>query len=228
MKLILDFDDTIFDTERFKKEKLFLCLEKQGVSASNFEQNYKKYGATHPTYDLSTHLKSLCREFNIQIDTDSVIYEISKGLEEFVFPEYLEIIKKYGRENIFILTQGDLNFQQLKIKRSEVDKKVEQILIVRDSKKEKLDELALLWPNETIVFVDDKFKNLYFETSNHAIARIFVGNVSTLTEEQKTYLEKNNITLSSRENIKTDIESSRELIGIETSPEYIFERSRVI
>ena len=142
------------------------------------------------------------KEFNLNIDIESVMYEISNGLEAFVFPEYLNIFKKYGRENIFILTQGDENFQQLKIKHSEVDKKVKEILVVDSTKQEKIEDISLLWPNETILFIDDKFKNLSFETENINIRRIFVSDEENLTKEEKEYLTKHEIPIIKREDLE--------------------------
>ena len=228
MKLIIDFDDTIFDTDRFKKERLFPCLKRYDISAELFEKSYEKYRKTNPIYDIYQHLESFGKESNTNIDLESIIYEISSGLESFVFPEYLSIFKKYGRENIFILTQGSENFQQLKIKRSEVDKKVGGILVVDSTKKEKIEDISLLWPNETILFIDDKFKNLSFETENKNIRRIFVGDGTNLTEEERAYLIKHEIPILKRENLEEKIISERENHEIESNPEFHFNKDRII
>ena len=228
MKLVIDFDDTIFDTNRFKRERLFPCLKKYDISAEVFEKNYEKYRQNNHIYDIYQHLEFFKKESNLDIDIESVIYEISNGLESFVFPEYLNIFKKYGRENIFILTQGDENFQQLKIKRSEVDKKVEEVLIVDSTKQEKKEDISLLWPNETILFIDDKFKNLSFETENKNIRRIFVGNEQNLSEEEHAYLIKHEIPILKREDLDKGILSEKERLGIESNPEFHFNKERII
>lgn len=201
MKLVLDFDDTLFDTVRFKKERLFISLTRWGISATKFEESYKNYSEIHPLYNLKNHLSLLKKEYLLDFDVDEVGYEAVAHLELFVFPEYLDLISIYGRENIFILSQGDIDFQSLKIKHSEIDEKVEKIIIVDSNKEQKLTDLSLLWPSETIIFIDDKFKHMIFENDNPHIVRIFVGDVNSLNREQAEYFAKESIYYSPKQEL---------------------------
>jgi FMN phosphatase YigB (HAD superfamily) len=184
MKIIFDFDDTIFDTNRFKQEKLFPCLLRYGITTLDFSRNYEQYRKDNPVYDIKEHLTKIAGQYNISIDINDIVQGMIKNLDEFIFPEYLNVIKKYGRENIFILTQGDNNFQRLKITKSKIDKKVEEIFTVEGTKAEKVKSLCTLWNNDAVLFFDNTLGNLDFEMSDHNLVRVFVGNVNDLTEKQ--------------------------------------------
>ena len=205
MKLIIDFDDTIFDTERFKKEKLFPALTQYGVSKKVFEISYKKYYKKNTTYDVYKHLELLEKKFTIKIDKALFSLQISKNLHTFIFPEYIRIFEKCGKDNIYIITQGEKEFQKLKIYSSLIQKKVKKILIVDDSKQNELERLCSLWSAELIIFIDDKFKNLSFENKSTNLRRIFIGKKTNLTKKQEKYLLIKEIPIYTRKNIEKAI-----------------------
>jgi len=205
MKLVFDFDDTVFDSERFKNEKFFNCLEDYGVTPKELKESYSAYRDLHTIYDIHLHINEVFRERSIEASVEDVVFTMVQNIEEYVFPAYKEVFRQYDRENIFILTQGSEHFQNLKVRHSRVEEQVEKVFIVPGNKQEVLNEMALLWPNETILFFDDRFENMKFEKSESSIVRVFVGNTELLTNTEREYLEKNRIFTSSIDAIPRSI-----------------------
>lgn len=227
MKLVFDFDDTVFDTERFKEERFYTSLSEYGVSREEFKSHYQKYRDTNPVYDIHLHLQELCAEKNIDIPVEDVVFSMVRGIDQYVFPEYKPIFEKYGRENIFILSQGSEHFQMLKIKHSEIEEKIEKAYIVAENKENTLHDLSLMWPAETILFFDNTVSNFHFERKEANIIPVFVGDPSLLSETDSLFLEENNIRICKKDEIEANIALFTKEAGIELADEHTRE-GRVI
>ncbi|MFA6076719.1 MAG: HAD hydrolase-like protein [Candidatus Paceibacterota bacterium] len=157
MKFIFDFDDVLFhSTPRFK-EHLRSSLEKAGISrvaVEEYVENLQGKGFS---------LKELLNKFSVNLNW----YEkILKNSEEFINQDLLKIIKKLGRENCYIVSFGDREFQSDKIKRARIETLFSKITVVSDSKKEAIEKICAKHKDEQVIFVDDKakhFANLDFK-----------------------------------------------------------------
>lgn len=205
MKLLFDFDDTIFDTERLKEERLFTSLQEYGVTKEDFENDYTSWRKTHPVYDIREHLRHLVTDHTLPVNVDTVVMNITEDLKTYVFPEYLDLIRLYGKKNSFIITQGENDYQRLKIKNSGIEEEVEGVFTVTTSKKEKVLELCARWGNESILFFDDKISNLNFKAETNNLTRIFTGNPMALDEKVLGTFQELGIETYRREEVVTKI-----------------------
>ena len=73
----------------------------------------------------------------------------------------MNIIKKLGKENCYIVTLGNEEFQRDKIKRAGIESLFFKIVVVWGSKKEAVEKICAKHINEKVIFIDDKAK--YFE-----------------------------------------------------------------
>ena len=151
MKYIFDFDDVIFQTTRRSKEYLYPFLEKLGISHGKIEEYYLK------TRGQNFSMKKLLAHFSL----GEKLYE--KAMEDygkFANKELIDVIKTLGKENCFIITYGDEEFQLDKIKRIGVENLFSKIfVVVTDEKRELVEKISTQYKNESVFFIDDKIKH---------------------------------------------------------------------
>lgn len=151
MKFIFDFDDVLFNTKEFLKH-LYGCIEKAGVPRNIAEEYYKKVGGTQFS------LKKLLTYFSLRENLNEEILRESKS---FINEELLKIVQKLGKENCFIITHANKEWQLDKIKSTGVDSFFSEIIVVGESKKQAVEKICAQYVDEEVIFIDDKAK--YFE-----------------------------------------------------------------
>ena len=67
MKILIDFDDVIFDTETFKEKHLFGAFEQFGVSAGDVKKRYAEYRILLPKFSLSRFINYVIYEHTLKI-----------------------------------------------------------------------------------------------------------------------------------------------------------------
>ena len=151
MKFIFDFDDVLFYTTRRRVEYIYPFLEKLGISRQKVDEYYKEVRGQNFS------MKKLLKYFSLPEETYE---EIMRDSIDFSNKETINFLKKAGKENCFIITYGDEEFQLDKIKRTGVDTLVSEIIVVStDEKKEFIEVICEKYKNEKIVFIDDKAKH---------------------------------------------------------------------
>jgi FMN phosphatase YigB (HAD superfamily) len=151
MKFIFDFDDVLFhNTEKFKKH-MYAYLEKTGVPQDRAQEYYKIVRANQ------FWLKELLAHFSLP---ESLYEEILKDSKNFINQDVLNIVKKIGKENCYIVTHGNENFQKDKIRNAGIEELFSEIIVISDSKKEAVEKICLRHNDEEVIFIDDKIKHL--------------------------------------------------------------------
>ncbi len=160
MKYIFDFDDVLFNTTKQLKRRMFLCLEKIGIPRKISEEYYKTVRKNQ--FSLKNFISALLiREKINKINAEELYEEILSECKNFTNIKLLKTIKKIGKRNCFIVSNGEKKFQQDKIKRSGIALLFSKIYIVLESKKEIIYALCDKYKNEKIFFIDNKIK--FFE-----------------------------------------------------------------
>lgn len=159
MKIFLDFDDVIFNTKSLSSnlKNLFFQCE---ISEETFKKHY--YDETK-SYDPWAQIKKIEIESGKDLsELENSVSDLLKDLRSYIFEDFLDFSKKIGKENIFILSFGDVNFQTLKIKNSEANKYANMMDIVKEMKaqtiKSAFPEIHIM-EEEDIYFIDDR---IYF------------------------------------------------------------------
>jgi len=151
MKYIFDFDDVIFQTTRRSKEYLYPFLEKLGIVHDEIEKYYTK------TRGQNFSMKKLLTHF---FSGEELYEKAMKDYDKFVNKELINIIKTLGKENCFVITYGDEEFQLDKIKRIGVENLFSKIfVVVVDEKREIIEKICTQYKNEKVIFIDDKVKH---------------------------------------------------------------------
>ena len=152
MKFIFDFDDVLFYNTKQLKERMYSILEREGVSRGDVEAYYKT------TDGVRFWLKDMLTHFSLSQDLYKEVLEENKN---FVNKDLVEIIKKLGKENCYIVTHGVESWQKDKIESAGLEPLFTKIFIVSENKKNVVEEICKKHKDEKVVFVDDKVK--YFE-----------------------------------------------------------------
>lgn len=122
MKIGLDFDRVLFDTDSFKE---FLFDE-----IDNFDETYQE--AKEEFYDPEKHAEILGipqdRIYNVLSQADKFLYSDIKKLENFE-----------ADVEFIIISRGDNKFQNIKIEKSGALEHVDGVFIVQDGDKDVLD-----------------------------------------------------------------------------------------
>ena len=189
MKVIFDFDDVLLDSKTLKEyiyEELRLC----GVD--DVALHYKAYRDTKVPVSLKGFLRQVLVRTPTPEETIDSIYEYAltktKGL---VNQEMFSLVKKVGKKNCFIVTNGEDSWQRDKIGRSGVGDFVSSVTTVPDSKKEEIEKICTEFKDEVILFVDDKEK--FFEDldmSKYTNLRVFLYNETNSRNNVKALTER--------------------------------------
>lgn len=151
MKVILDFDDVLFNAKAFK-ELMFFYLEEKG--ARNARDVYKKMREMEEVFSMPEFLSQL---FPTQEEQDEVYKGIMTPAAWMANKEVLNIIQEVGKDNIFIVSHGNEAFQRDKIERALGDSVLlSHVVVVPGSKADEVGRICAMYSNEDIIFVDDK------------------------------------------------------------------------
>ncbi|MFH1200810.1 MAG: hypothetical protein V1484_00570 [bacterium] len=159
MKFIFDFDDVLFHTNSKFRENIYSKLGRVGILPDPIKEYIERERENKESFSL----KTMVIHFSIE---KNLYKEIMDECKNFVNKELLEIINKIGKENCFIISYGQKEYQQDKIKRAGIASLFSEIKIVLGSKKEAVERICAKYKDEEVIFIDDKahhFKDLDFK-----------------------------------------------------------------
>jgi phosphoglycolate phosphatase-like HAD superfamily hydrolase len=117
---LLDFDHTLFDTDRFFWVDLCAAFARFAIDAKAWEESY---GAVWPTgYSLQKHLEHLAREgqvgSSVIVALQQVLRERFADLRAYLFADAEPFLKRLQAERIpcFLLSFGDPAWQAYKVR----------------------------------------------------------------------------------------------------------------
>lgn len=158
---IVDFDDTLFDTNAFKQAR-FEAVGRLGVSEDEFWESYRR--ARHSpdgrmTYSDERHAELLGEMGYNKDEVASVLIETHREIGQYLFPDALDFLAWLRREHrpVILLSLGNPGFQEMKTKGTGVDRLVDRVSIVHDTKRHVLEEfLGGRSADESVWLINDK------------------------------------------------------------------------
>lgn len=190
MKYIFDFDDTLFDTKRFK-EHIFASFEKMGLKKEDVESIYKQSRDTRGPFNLKDFISAVLPPDQAEERQVRDLYEeIMSACPKFIKPGILEAMRRIGRENCYIVTNGDKEFQLDKIERTELPGLCRDVYITPGSKKAYIEEICGRHKDEEVVFIDDKrefFDDLDKEKTSNLTKVLFDEKVREILKEKRDF-----------------------------------------
>ncbi len=156
MKFIFDFDDVLFHNTAQFKEHMYSCLEKAGVSHGMPAEYYKEMRGNQ--FQPKKFISGLLTRCKLNKNAGDIYEEILSQVKNFLNTEVLEIIKKLGKDNCYLVTQGNKEFHEDKLKASGVVPLFHEVTIVPEFKKSVIENICKNHKDETVIFIDDRQK----------------------------------------------------------------------
>ena len=156
MKIILDFDDTIFNTYGLLSNFLEV-YKKAGFKEEEFYIGYQKVKERFKDFDLKLIVDML---YDLkQFDKNKVEKEIDCILEKtdlHVYSDFVDFTKNFKRTNLILLSYGTTKFQKEKIERSKIVPLLNEIIITKNDKADDFKNITRKYGSEKIFFIDDR------------------------------------------------------------------------
>ena len=156
MKIILDFDDTIFNTYKLTQEFIKI-FEKAGFTKKEFYANYQitqeKTGDfdLETAFDLFSELKSFNRE-KIKEEINSILSKTN----DFIHSDFFGFADSFDKKNLILISCGIASSQKTKIENSKITHFFNKIIITPENKVKSFENISQKYKNEKIFFIDDK------------------------------------------------------------------------
>lgn len=154
MKLYIDFDGTIFDTDRLFGDFIKVC-NSYGITDDRFHEAQQIFFSKNKLFNIGPVIEYLVEEYNI---IDSIYNDIDALFNDsYLFEDVLDSLKELidqGHE-LYILTYGNFEFQKRKIAGSKITNYFKDIIITEVNKS----KLGLDKVNS--IFVDNNPKEVY-------------------------------------------------------------------
>lgn len=155
MKIVLDFDDTIFNTYGLMREFLKV-FQKEGFNEDQFWQIYKQCKKKVGDFDkdLFVDLFYKLRVFDKEKISKKINSIIAKS-NVFVYSDFFDFVLNYKKEELILLSFGTTKFQEDKIKNSGISKYFNEVIITTKNKADDMEDIKKEY-KEKIIFIDDK------------------------------------------------------------------------
>ena len=159
MKIFIDFDDSLFNTKKFRDQLINIFL-KNGVSRKDFLKTYYDYPrkTSHglKKYDPIKQIDFLAKKRGfdgkkLKHDLDRLVLNSS----EFVFDDTRIFLNNFEKNNLILISFAKTKFQCDKIKYSGLTDYFSKVIV---SDKMKAEEVAKVTKNKKtlIFFIDDR------------------------------------------------------------------------
>ncbi|MFA6919094.1 MAG: hypothetical protein WC244_03220 [Patescibacteria group bacterium] len=156
MLYIFDFDYTLFDTARFKKD-FYALFDDLVFDSSNLKIDYFKENKIH--YNIEEHLNLLGQNLKNYNYALKVLKSFLSDLGEYIFPGAENILIKSKNDNhkLILISWGNMAWQKDKVYGSGMEKFFEKTLFTDSSKKEVLESIDIR-EGETVIIINDNVR----------------------------------------------------------------------
>ena len=189
MKVILDYDHTLLDSEELKKALAFML----GVGWKHYQETYDR-SIVGGNYDWQTHLKLLGK--NDEFNQARVKKFLEKDIDSFLHAGVKELLESFNSRGyeMIMFTKGDPEWQRAKLKNSFISKfcqihyedkdkakamemfkdiaKREKIIIINDNSREARAMKAML-PEAELYIVEGPYNDKQGEERIFTISELY-------------------------------------------------------
>ncbi len=163
MKILIDFDDVLFNTKKFKEDYKKVFLNNWVDDKLFNETYYSKYVSEKrksKLYLMEKHLKRLgkCGINIYQLRKN--INKLVKNSKNYVFDDTNYFLKKFDKSQIYLLSFGKDKFKDDKIRYSDIKKNIKKIILTNKLKAETVKKLKIDKSDAPIIFLDDRVEQI--------------------------------------------------------------------
>lgn len=148
MKIYIDFDGTLFNTDKYTQDFMKIFHE-YGIDNIDFDKVKKKIFNNKRLFNLNKIINYFITEYNINILLKDKIEVLLNN--SYLYPEVRNCLDELINDGyeLYLLTYGDKEFQNIKIISSNINKYFKDIIITNKNKS----ELNLDYKNS--IFIDN-------------------------------------------------------------------------
>jgi len=167
MKIVLDFDDTIFNTHGLAQESVKI-FEKFNFTEKDFWNAYQKCKETKGDFDLDivvdlvfnfnklNHLSVEACSDNKKKISEEMNFLFGRA-SDFIYSDFFSFVKNFNKKDLILLSFGTADFQGMKIENSGIASYFQEVIITQKDKTEDLKNNILIKnEGEKVFFIDDK------------------------------------------------------------------------
>lgn len=165
MRIFIDFDDVIFNTGQFKHDFKAMFIA-NGVPSEVFDKYYNDPNDKRivKTFNPWRQIENINSELGLDAKklTDLVNCFIA-DMSSYVFGDVENFVSTFGGENISVISFGEKEFQTKKIKNSNIEKLIKNIVVTDESKSHEISKILVQYPivkGENIFFLDDRIEQI--------------------------------------------------------------------
>lgn len=165
MKIVFDFDHTLFSTRSFY-EALRVSFEKLGIARELFLETFEESKQGKRDYNPQKQFELILeRKAKVSLENalKKTFQRILNKAEQFLYPDTLPALRNLKKSfNLILLSYGQLRFQREKIKKSKIEKYFDEVLITK--------EINKTFPIKK--FLNNKEKTILVEDNPTALSEI--------------------------------------------------------
>ncbi|MFA7209535.1 MAG: HAD hydrolase-like protein [Parcubacteria group bacterium] len=166
MKIFIDFDDVLFNTKKFKDDYLEVFAA-YGISKEVFERFYydpQSVGGIKK-YDPIRHIGRIFKkEKEIGKNLEKSVMDFVSDTSRYVFPDVTGFLKKFRKEELFIVSYSLTDFQKAKISNSGIGDFFKAIEIGSELKEKAvaglIDREGIDLSKENVYFIEDRISHI--------------------------------------------------------------------
>lgn len=135
MKIYIDFDGTIFDTDKYLANAVKI-FNKHGITNEIYEETKKNIFNSEQLFNINKLTDYFIDKYNCN---NKLKYEINSLLNKsYIYSDCFECLKKLKNNGytLYLLTFGDEENQKMKINSSNISKYFDDIIITQKDKSE--------------------------------------------------------------------------------------------
>jgi FMN phosphatase YigB (HAD superfamily) len=177
MQIFIDFDGVLFDSGSFY-DPLLCVFERSGYSRSETERQIHDVAGRHKknfgiaSYSFSAHQEMYLLDRHQSIFQD--LCELMKTSSAYVYEDSRKFLESLRPHATTILTTGDPELQEKKVVSSGLELFVDAVEITHKPKYHTIERYREKFPNQRIVFVEDKIEQLRETLSITGVHRVLI------------------------------------------------------
>jgi FMN phosphatase YigB (HAD superfamily) len=162
-KIFIDFDDTLFNTAELKKS-LIKMFKASGVSKVDFFSSYNDYPTVTKNglkkYNPDQQISILHKRLGInKANTKKDLEKLVRTSRKFVFRDAKPFLRKFGKDNVYLVSFARTKFQCQKIKFSGLSGEFSKVTISDRSKAQIIGKIVGRKKTK-IIFIDDRIDQI--------------------------------------------------------------------
>lgn len=165
MEIFIDFDDVIFNTKKFRDDLADVFFN-NGIVRDVYEETYydPEDDRSLKVYDPRAQIVRIKKK--IDIDEKKLAESIDlfmKDTSVYVFGDFISFVDCFGRENIHVISFGNKDFLEEKIKSSGIRKYADNIFLTDGLKSMIISEMMKMSGEkfkEKLFFIDDRAEQI--------------------------------------------------------------------